>query len=74
MAHSLFEPAPPPLGEKLWRRFKEFSLSRPAHALPDRKSVAPTDPDLLRQANGLDARGQQKLLETVFQDGPVRSG
>ncbi|MCK7615245.1 hypothetical protein [Roseibium sediminicola] len=70
MAHSLFEPAPEPLSEKLWRRMKD--LSRSAVALPAHSSVAQTDPALLSQADQLDARGRQQLLEAVLTTKPIK--
>jgi len=70
LAHSLFEPAPEPLSEKLWRRVKDLSLS--TYALPARSSVEQTDPALLTQAGTLDARGRQQLLEAVLTTKPIK--
>lgn len=70
MAHSLFEPAPSPLGERVWRCVKALGFSslpaaarvhRPGfsgHACPDR-------------THRMDARGQQTLLETELALRPI---
>jgi len=72
MAHSLFEPTPPPLRDVLLRRFKDFHIGRLAGTASQPKTIASTDPDLLRQANGSDARGRQKLLQAVFEFRPAK--
>ncbi len=67
MAHSLFEPAPPPFGERLWRRVKELNIGivpRPKRPRGDTARIAPVLP---QQARYLDARGRQKLLETLLE-------
>ncbi|MGS4887165.1 hypothetical protein [Roseibium sp. MB-4] len=65
MAHSLFEPAPMPFHEKLMRRMRDLSGHVPAR-IPRIAARLPADPGLVRQAKRLDARGQQLLLEAVF--------
>ncbi|QDG75069.1 hypothetical protein [Labrenzia sp. PHM005] len=57
MAHSLFEPAPEPLSEKLWRHVKSLKQT------PFAGSHFP-----VRQTDmqNLDARGRQLLLEEAF--------
>lgn len=65
MAHSLFEPAPTPLSEKLWRRMKDFNIGRAP------RTARQTDPALMRQATHLDARGRQELLEAVLTAKPI---
>ncbi|WP_269584854.1 hypothetical protein [Roseibium sp. Sym1] len=70
MAHSLFEPAPEPLSEKLWRRVKDLSFQ--TRNVPPRPSADQTDPALLAQAGRLDARGRQQLLEAVLTTKPIR--
>ncbi|WP_422373945.1 hypothetical protein [Roseibium sp.] len=70
MAHSLFEPAPEPFGEKLWRRVKALGNPAPS-AQPDTPSCY-SDPALVRQANHLDARGRQELLETLLATKPIK--
>lgn len=66
MAQSLFEPAPIPLSEKLWRRMKDFNIGFAPRATQICGSIERTDPALLRQAASLDARGRQQLLATVL--------
>ncbi|QFT66277.1 hypothetical protein FIU93_05785 [Labrenzia sp. THAF35] len=71
MAHSLFEPAPQPFTEKLWRRMRDFHLG-----FAQRKDVAEvsseqSDPALAQQATGLDARGRQQLLEAMLTAKPI---
>lgn len=71
MAHSLFERAPEPFAEKLWRRVRDFNLGiaqRPAQ--PD-APLLQTDPALTGQAVRLDARGRQQLLEAVLAAKPI---
>jgi hypothetical protein len=65
MAHSLFEPAPMPFHEKLMRRVRDLSGHVPAR-IPRIAARLPADPGLVSQAKRLDARGQQLLLEAVF--------
>ncbi|PVB61991.1 hypothetical protein [Labrenzia sp. 011] len=71
MAHSLFEPAPTPLGEKLWRRMKDFRSGFSAHSGQNRASDRTTASNPLRQAEHLDARGRQQLLEEVMIARPI---
>ncbi len=71
MAHSLFEPAPTPLGEKLWRRMKEFNIGFHAGQKQPRYPVRPAVSDPLQQAEHLDARGQQQLLESALSARPI---
>ena len=72
MAHSLFEPAPTPLSEKLWRRVKDLNIGLPARHTVDRRPAAEhTDPTLLQQAEMLDARGRQQLLQAVLTSKPM---
>ncbi|CTQ74280.1 hypothetical protein [Roseibium alexandrii] len=66
MAHSLFEPDPMPFHEKLMRRMRDLSGHAPAQIPKMSARLAAADPGLVRQAKRLDARGQQLLLEVVF--------
>lgn len=70
MAHSLFEPAPAPIGERLWRRVMELGGQNqsPVEAV----SANQSDPALVNQASGLDARGRQLLLETLLSTKPIK--
>lgn len=70
MAHSLFEPAPEPFGEKLWRRVRRFGGLTPSAA--NQTLVVRNDPALVRQASQLDARGRQELLETLLATKPIK--
>lgn len=70
LAHSLFEPAPEPFSEKLWRRVRDLGLY--ARAVPEVSPVDQTDPALLAQAGRLDARGRQQLLEAVVITKPIK--
>jgi len=73
MAHSLFEPAPEPLAEKLWRRVRDLHLAfSPRPVLADAPFVQ-TDPALTDQASRLDARGRQQLLEAALAVKPIVS-
>lgn len=73
MAHSLFEPAPEPFAEKLWRRVKDLNFGfSPRPALADTPFLQ-TDPALTVQASRLDARGRQQLLEAVLAVKPIVS-
>jgi len=65
MAHSLFEPAPKPLHEKIWQRVRDLNLG----ATP--REIAHTDPALLKQAETLDARGRQQLLQAALTTKPI---
>ncbi|WP_029060671.1 hypothetical protein [Labrenzia sp. DG1229] len=72
MAHSLFEPAPRPLHELIWRRVRDFNIAAP---LRDTENTCPndrTDPALLKQAENLDARGRQDLLDALLRQKPIR--
>lgn len=71
MAHSLFEPAPPPLHEKIWRRVRDLSFSAPSRDPRSTETAKGTDPALLRQAARLDARGRLELLENVLISKPI---
>ncbi|MFN3129933.1 hypothetical protein [Roseibium sp.] len=66
MAHSLFEPAPMPFHEKLMRRMRDLSGHVPVRIPRIAARLTAADPGLVRQAKRLDARGQQLLLEAVF--------
>jgi len=63
MAHSLFEPAPPPLHEKIWRRVRDLNLGAPLRDVRQSNADSRTDPALIRKAGRLDARGRLELLE-----------
>lgn len=64
MAHSLLNPLPEPFIEKLWRHMKSLCLQKqPAQ---DEIAADYRDPIFVIQAKYLDARGQQELLEEVF--------
>jgi len=70
LAHSLFEPAPEPFGEKLWRRVKDFGASH--RTLPAQDPRIHTDPALVGQAQRLDARGRQQFLQAVLSAKPIK--
>ncbi len=70
MAHSLFEPAPEPFGERVWRRVKDIGLTAGHGSLPP--GAARTDPALLAQAQHLDARGRQQLLQAMLTARPIK--
>ncbi|MCV0425665.1 MAG: hypothetical protein K5905_09335 [Roseibium sp.] len=71
MAHSLFEPAPTPLSEKLWRRVKDLNVGLSARSSAESGSGNQTDPALLKQAENLDARGRQQFLQAVLTSKPI---
>lgn len=71
MAHSLFEPAPMPMSEKLWQHMKKLNTGLSQRMNSPRGPIATTGPDLLQQADGLDARGRQKLLEAILAAKPL---
>ncbi|MHA7775607.1 hypothetical protein [Roseibium sp. M-1] len=71
MAHSLFEPAPEPFAEKLWRRVKDLNLGFAPRPLPAEHRPVHTDPALMSQAERLDARGRQQLLEAALAVKPI---
>ena len=71
MAHSLFEPAPPPLHEKIWRRVRDLSFSAPLRDLRISETGSRTDPELLRKAECLDARGRLAVLERALISNPI---
>ena len=71
MAHSLFEPAPPPLHEKIWRRVRDLSFSAPLSDVRNNSADSRTDPALLRKAGRLDARGRLELLEKELVSKPI---
>lgn len=57
MAHSLFEPAPEPLSERLWRHMKCLKQTPPS---------GPWTTETQTGLKNLDARGQQLLLDEMF--------
>lgn len=71
MAHSLFEPAPPPLHEKIWRRVRDLNFSAPLRDARHSKTDSRTDPALIRKAGRLDARGRLELLEKALVSKPI---
>ncbi|TYC72374.1 hypothetical protein FMN63_07380 [Stappia sp. BW2] len=71
MAHSLFEPAPEPFAEKLWRRMKDIHLGFTQRRRLAETSSGQTDPVLAQQATALDARGRQQLLEAMLTAKPI---
>lgn len=71
MAHSLFEPHPQPLTEKIWQRVKDINDGLHGRMQPNVSPVPGTDPALLQQANALDARGRQQLLQAVLKTKPI---
>ncbi|KZM51220.1 hypothetical protein [Labrenzia sp. OB1] len=71
MAHSLFEPAPRPLGEKLWRSMKRFNIGFHASQRQPLGSVRPAVSEPPQQEEHLDARGQQQLLESALAARPI---
>lgn len=72
MAHSLFEPAPRPLHEKIWRRVRDLNIGTSLQERSDRPAGERTDPALLKQAERLDARGRQDLLAAILTSKPIR--
>jgi|GEM_PF-1648718 len=73
MAHSLFEPAPEPLAEKLWRRVRDLHLGFSPRPVRSDAAFVRTDPALTDQASRLDARGRQQLLEAALAIKPIVS-
>ncbi|WP_306142370.1 hypothetical protein [Roseibium sp. MMSF_3412] len=71
MAHSLFEPAPPPFHEKIWRRVRDLNFGAPLRDVRIAATASRTDPELLRKAERLDARGRLALLESVLTSRPI---
>ncbi|MEM9630500.1 MAG: hypothetical protein AAGA50_04190 [Pseudomonadota bacterium] len=72
MAHSLFEPAPPPLGEKLWRRMKELNLGLPAKELRKNSLSEQSETAGTSQPEQLDARGRQQYLLAALTVDPIK--
>ncbi|MEP3045285.1 MAG: hypothetical protein ABJL55_05140 [Roseibium sp.] len=60
MAHSLFEPTPEPIHEKIWRRMKDMSATDGQH-----------DEISARSLDALDARGRQQYLQAVLTTKPI---
>ncbi|POF32927.1 hypothetical protein [Roseibium marinum] len=73
MAHSLFEPAPTPLSEKLWRRMKGFNIGFSTRMEQPHGPDRPGETRPLQQAEHLDARGRQQLLEEVLVARPIHA-
>lgn len=71
MAHSLFEPAPPPLHEKIWRRVRDLNFGARPRETRITETANRTDPALLRKAGRLDARGRLELLEKELASKPI---
>ncbi|WP_428672050.1 hypothetical protein [Roseibium sp.] len=72
MAHSLFEPAPVPFGEKIWRRVKDLSTGLAARPAQPGSPAEGSAPDVLRQqVLALDARGRQQFLKAQLQSKPI---
>ncbi|WP_282047164.1 hypothetical protein [Roseibium album] len=72
MAHSLFEPAPRPLHELIWRRVRSLNITASQRDTENRQPDDGTDPALLKQAANLDARGRQDLLGALLRQKPIR--
>ena len=72
MAHSLFEPTPIPMSEKLWKRVKALNIGQQAHEAQVSTGKNHTDPVLALQAHRLDARGRQQLLSAVLTNKPIK--
>lgn len=72
MAHSLFEPTPLPMSEKLWKRVKALNSGRLARSQQPETGKSQTDPVLALQARKLDARGRQQLLNAVLTNKPIK--
>jgi len=70
MAHSLFEPAPEPLSERLWRRMK--ALGGQIQTAEMARPAIQSDPALVNQASRMDARGRQQLLQTLLATKPIK--
>ena len=68
MAHSLFEPAPEPIGEKIWRHLTDLQL---VTAIIEDRSPERSDPSVPNRAEPLDARGQQRLLQAALAANPI---
>jgi hypothetical protein len=72
LAHSLFEPAPIPLGEKLWRRVRDLNLGLPAKELREKPCPGKTNIVRSTQADELDARGRQRYLLAALTADPIK--
>lgn len=72
MAHSLFEPTPLPISERLWKRVKALNIGQQAQCPQESISRTCTDPVLALQAQRLDARGRQQLLNAVLTNKPIK--
>lgn len=70
MAHSLFEPTPPPLHEQIWRRVQDIKTSM-SQQVAGNRPIDHTEPALLQQARQLDARGRYQLLQAVLTAKPI---
>ncbi|GAA0784727.1 hypothetical protein GCM10009077_36400 [Roseibium denhamense] len=68
MAHSLFEPPPEPIHEKVIRHMRDYRGKRQTKTPNIAERLTAADPALARQAERLDARGRQMLLRVVFTD------
>ena len=72
MARSLFETAPEPFSSRFWRKMKHLNIvlqSGPA-ALEGPAPLAVHE--VARQAESLDARGRQLLLDAAIASNPIR--
>ena len=72
MARSLFEPAPEPLSSRVWRKMKHLNIGLPSSHTPAERPVVMAPDDLARQAESLDARGRQLLLQAELASRPLR--
>lgn len=72
MAHSLFEPAPPNLSEKLWQRVKDINLGLQGRRNEEPAVIATAeDATLVQQIEKADARGRQLLLAAAMAESPA---
>lgn len=71
MAHSLFEPAPTPFSEKIWRRVKHLNFGLGTREPQTRGPIDHAGPVSLPEAMELDARGRQQLLDALLRSHPI---
>jgi hypothetical protein len=72
LAHSLFEPTPVPVVEKLWNRVRTLDIALQARATQTPCHDNDADQAMKCEVKLLDARGRQHLLREILTNMPIK--